>query len=571
MEVEDDNNLQVPEPARPAQQNQIRPPVPPVSSLLSGFSAYLLMSLLVPLALISHSLSSNRNQFYPAVASLSSSKPLALSLANLLLLQMFLTYTYATKVFVTPPPTALERSAVSTSLRFALTETLISLTMFREEVGLRMCLGVCLLLVGKGLHLTLKARGENLDVLQEQHDTNGETRRALQDARDRARRAAAAAAAAEEAAAAAANNNDNDNDDNNNDDSAGVLRHRGQAPFAAVRPRTVPPSAAAAAAAAAAAEAAMQYPSLPPLPLGPSKSRLLLLSVLLLSLDIAALRLCVKSLILNGASVDLLFAFECAILAIGALQEGIGVGIRIRAAVNANAIANANAVAQRRGGPRAGGFAQQQQQQAPTIGANQLQRRADFEAVVAILFDALRFGCYVLFFAILFTYYGLPLNIVRDLYMCWNRLRQKVGQWITYRRVSRDMERLFPKATDVEVHGCGMTCIICREEMQGLPTEPVVADPAAAAAADAGGGGPVPRRPPPPAAASAAASAVSASCGRKLPCGHIFHFACLRQWLVVQTTCPTCRADIAVEQQTMAPDLRGGGGEGKSDSRRRRR
>lgn len=32
--------------------------------------------------------------------------------------------------------------------------------------------------------------------------------------------------------------------------------------------------------------------------------------------------------------------------------------------------------------------------------------------------------------------------------------------------------------------------------------------------------------------------------GKKLSCGHIFHFHCLRSWLERQHTCPTCRADI---------------------------
>jgi len=34
---------------------------------------------------------------------------------------------------------------------------------------------------------------------------------------------------------------------------------------------------------------------------------------------------------------------------------------------------------------------------------------------------------------------------------------------------------------------------------------------------------------------------------KELPgCGHIFHTSCLREWLVQQQTCPTCRADISV-------------------------
>lgn len=36
---------------------------------------------------------------------------------------------------------------------------------------------------------------------------------------------------------------------------------------------------------------------------------------------------------------------------------------------------------------------------------------------------------------------------------------------------------------------------------------------------------------------------------KKLPgCGHAFHTHCLREWLVQQQTCPTCRADIAANE-----------------------
>lgn len=34
------------------------------------------------------------------------------------------------------------------------------------------------------------------------------------------------------------------------------------------------------------------------------------------------------------------------------------------------------------------------------------------------------------------------------------------------------------------------------------------------------------------------------SSSKKLPCGHIFHSACLRSWFQRQQTCPTCRLNI---------------------------
>lgn len=40
---------------------------------------------------------------------------------------------------------------------------------------------------------------------------------------------------------------------------------------------------------------------------------------------------------------------------------------------------------------------------------------------------------------------------------------------------------------------------------------------------------------------------------KKLPCGHIFHTACLRSWFQRQQTCPTCRLNI-LRTTTTQPD-----------------
>lgn len=47
---------------------------------------------------------------------------------------------------------------------------------------------------------------------------------------------------------------------------------------------------------------------------------------------------------------------------------------------------------------------------------------------------------------------------------------------------------------------------------------------------------------------------------KKLPCGHIFHTACLRSWFQRQQTCPTCRLNIlrAPNTQTDRPAAQGG-------------
>mmetsp|Transcript_18737 Transcript_18737/g.13563 ORF Transcript_18737/g.13563 Transcript_18737/m.13563 type:complete len:96 (+) Transcript_18737:247-534(+) len=36
--------------------------------------------------------------------------------------------------------------------------------------------------------------------------------------------------------------------------------------------------------------------------------------------------------------------------------------------------------------------------------------------------------------------------------------------------------------------------------------------------------------------------------GKRLKCGHVFHLNCLRRWLEQNIQCPTCRANIELEE-----------------------
>lgn len=71
---------------------------------------------------------------------------------------------------------------------------------------------------------------------------------------------------------------------------------------------------------------------------------------------------------------------------------------------------------------------------------------------------------------------------------------------ILSRRAIRNMNTLYPDATPEELALSDNICIICREDMVNT--------------------------------------------SKKLPCGHIFHTACLRSWFQRQQTCPTCRLNI---------------------------
>lgn len=90
---------------------------------------------------------------------------------------------------------------------------------------------------------------------------------------------------------------------------------------------------------------------------------------------------------------------------------------------------------------------------------------------------------------------------------------------IRYRQATRNMDQLYPDATPEELDRMGdKTCIICREEMVARAADGEPAPPA-----DADGPNETPK---------------------KLACGHVFHFHCLRSWLERQQSCPTCRRDV---------------------------
>lgn len=82
------------------------------------------------------------------------------------------------------------------------------------------------------------------------------------------------------------------------------------------------------------------------------------------------------------------------------------------------------------------------------------------------------------------------------------------------RRAVRLMNTVFNDVTTIELAGTSDTvCIICREEMQPQPE-----------------------------------TQLAPGTIKRLPCGHIFHAACLRTWFQRQQTCPTCRLNVLRRQ-----------------------
>ncbi|KAH9913456.1 uncharacterized protein BXZ73DRAFT_92953 [Epithele typhae] len=124
---------------------------------------------------------------------------------------------------------------------------------------------------------------------------------------------------------------------------------------------------------------------------------------------------------------------------------------------------------------------------------------------IELLTDFLKLATYLTFFMIILTFYGLPLNIIRDVFITARSFITRLRALIRYHNATRDMDRRYPDATEAELAVMSdRTCVPEHQQAQAAPP------------ADG------PNMTP-----------------KKLPCGHIFHFQCLRSWLERQQSCPT--------------------------------
>jgi E3 ubiquitin-protein ligase synoviolin len=138
--------------------------------------------------------------------------------------------------------------------------------------------------------------------------------------------------------------------------------------------------------------------------------------------------------------------------------------------------------------------------------------------------DFVKLLVYLAFFSFILTFYGLPLNILRDVYMTARSFLKKCRDFGRFQLATRNMDDRYPNATKDELDRMGdPTCIICREDLS--------ADAIQAANV------------PPPARGFWARlkpdRRAPNETPKKLPCGHVFHFHCLRSWLERQQSCPT--------------------------------
>ncbi|KAG6011889.1 hypothetical protein E4U54_007853 [Claviceps lovelessii] len=141
--------------------------------------------------------------------------------------------------------------------------------------------------------------------------------------------------------------------------------------------------------------------------------------------------------------------------------------------------------------------------------------------------DMIKLGIYIAFFFMLLRFYGLPIHIMRDLFMTSRDFVKRLNALLRYRRAIQELNR-YPDASVDELLQEN-TCIICREDMR--PWDPV-------------------NQP----------GAVDRVRPKKLPCGHVLHLGCLKSWLERQQVCPTCRRPVTTghgrRDQNRAGNLR---------------
>lgn len=157
---------------------------------------------------------------------------------------------------------------------------------------------------------------------------------------------------------------------------------------------------------------------------------------------------------------------------------------------------------------------------------------------IELVTDFLKLTTYLLFFLLIVAFYGLPLNIIRDVYLTGRSFVTRLRALVRYRAATRNMDERYPDASEEEMTAMtDRTCIICREEMFVHGVSGNQGENSGPNPAQQNSDGPN-------------------TTPKKLPCGHIFHFYCLRSWLERQQSCPTCRRSVlenpAQEQQRAA-------------------
>lgn len=197
--------------------------------------------------------------------------------------------------------------------------------------------------------------------------------------------------------------------------------------------------------------------------------RIVAFLVLLVLMDWVALHYSLGSTLTKGVSVHLLFAFEYAV------QISTAIVTLVKFFVSVIDMAT----------------------------GGQWEGKGAVVFYLDLALDLFHLIVYFAFFAVVFTTYGIPIHLVRDLYWTFRNFHNRVRAFLRYRQVAANMDRRFPDATEEDLQRADHVCIVCREEMTGQTSR-----------------------------------------AKRLDCLHCFHQHCLRSWLERQQNCPICRAPV---------------------------
>ncbi|KAF1835399.1 hypothetical protein BDW02DRAFT_292629 [Decorospora gaudefroyi] len=270
-------------------------------------------------------------------------------------------------------------------------------------------------------------------------------------------------------------------------------------------------------------------------PANPKLFHARLMSSLLLSVafDVFMMQYCVDSILSEARpGVMVMFGFEYVLLAVASTSTLIRYQLSLIELVITHRQETAREEARRVASEQARQQAAADGAEAPT-GAEDDEDEGDVPGweekgrwvfYLDLATDFIKSVVYLGFFMILVTFYGIPIHILRDLFMTIRSLIKRINDFVQYRKATRDMNTRYSDATAEELEREN-TCIVCREEMR--PWNQPGAD-----GAQPGRRMDERQRP------------------KKLPCGHILHFGCLRSWLERQQVCPTCRRPVLVSAAT---------------------
>ncbi|KAJ4348248.1 E3 ubiquitin-protein ligase hrd1 [Didymosphaeria variabile] len=274
-------------------------------------------------------------------------------------------------------------------------------------------------------------------------------------------------------------------------------------------------------------------------PANPKLFHARLMSSLVLSVgyDLFMVFYCVDSILADArAGVMVMFGFEYVLLAIASISTLLRYGLSLvelaithrqeKVRDEARRVAREQARQRREAAEAAGELvAEEEEEDDDDDEVPGWEEKGRWVFFLDLMTDAIKSVVYMVFFFLLLTFYGIPIHIVRDLFMTLRSFVKRLHDFYQYRNATRDMNARYPDATADELEREN-TCIVCREEMQPW-VEP-----------GADGAQPGRRR------------MDERQRPKKLPCGHILHFNCLRSWLERQQVCPTCRRSVLAQPVT---------------------